>query len=68
MGWRWGSGAGVGGGVGQEIWTLEGAGVGGGFYQFRQLSVHLISGTWGWGPQLGYGGELHDFCVLPWQA
>ena len=34
----------------------EGAGVGG---------VHRISGTGGWGPQLGYGGRVHDIHMLP---
>ena len=35
----------------------EGAGVGG---------VHQISGTGGRGPQLGYGGRVHDIHMLPW--
>ena len=35
----------------------KGAGVGG---------VHQISGTGGRGPQLGYGGRVHDIHMLPW--
>ena len=35
----------------------EGASVGG---------VHRISGTGGRGPQLGYGGRVHDIHMLPW--
>ena len=28
--------------------------------------VHRISGTGGRGPQLGYGGRVHDIHMLPW--